>query len=128
MIRIISSLLAKASAILLIATTVVWLFRLAVDKGVIKESSKMFQFTKFLQNYHKIMGKLLFICALIHGILSSARLLSLNYGTYSFVAIFALSISCAFHKEDKDKVWKIIHRLISIAAFALFVIHIVDIA
>lgn len=121
-------LLAKVSAILLLATTFVWLLRILVDKGKIKQGSKMYGFTKFLQKYHQIMGKLLLLSAVVHGILSSEKLFSFNFGSLTTAAIFLLALSFAFHKDSNDKAWKIVHRLLSLGTFALFVVHVVSIA
>ena len=92
----ISSFLAWISVILLGLTMLLWLIRIATDKKWFKEGSKLYEFHEKMKKPHEMLGALLVITALVHGILSSAKILSFNWGTASFVAIILLCISRAF--------------------------------
>lgn len=124
---IISSMLAKISAILMILTIAVWPLKAGEEKEWMKKDGKLTKVYKGLEKSHQILGKILILSALAHGIMSSGKLFSLNSGTACWVMAVVLGIMTAFKKESNEKTWKIFHRSISVIAFALMVVHIVTV-
>ena len=125
--NIISSLLAKVSTILMILTIGIWALRAGIEKGRIKKEGRLGRAYERLKRSHQLMGKLLILAALVHGIMSSEKLFSLNWGTACWAAAIIIGITAAFKKEDNEKLWKAVHRAISILAFALMIVHIVTV-
>ena len=57
--------------------------------------------------------------------LSSAKILSFNWGTASFVAIILLGISRAFLKDENVEKWRIPHRILGIISVAFLIAHLI---
>jgi|GEM_PF-2229724 len=123
---IISRILAWLSVVLLILTMLLWFIRIGSDKKWFKQKGEKSLHEK-MKKPHEILGGLLFITSLVHGILSSAKLLSFNWGTASFVAILLLGASCSFKKEENVEKWRIPHRIVGILAVAFLIVHLITI-
>lgn len=124
--EIISTILAKISVIIFIFTLLMWLFRVSSEKNWFKMKNGKSLHDK-LKKPHEIFGKILILTSLVHGILSSEKLLSLNYGTASFVMIFLVGVSCAFKKDSNVNRWRLPHKIIGIVALILLIIHLITV-
>ena len=125
---IISSLLAKIATFCMILSIGIWLLRVLIEKGSIKKNGKLEGFYNKLVDRHTLIGKILVLSALAHGIMSSDKLLSLNLGTICWVLSILLGVSAAFKKDDNEEVWFKAHRALSIITFIVMVVHIVTVS
>ncbi|MDX1358640.1 MAG: hypothetical protein R3232_07410, partial [Clostridia bacterium] len=118
--------LAWISVFLAIFLAVAYLTR----KAVIKIPSKrefFINLNKNLRKHHKIIGAALILTGLIHGIFSSDKLFSLNWGTALWIVSILLGISWMLRKKlTGKKNWMYFHRLLVIVFSLSIVIHVVD--
>lgn len=119
--EIINTIFAKLSSVLLIFTILLWLFRI-VDN---KKKDNINNIYKKTKGFHKAAGKLLIITSLIHGLLAPVKILSLNFGTATFITVFIIAISCAFQNDTNLNKWLIPHRFLALVAFAFMVLHLI---
>ncbi len=124
---IISSILAKISTIALVFATILWIFRIMVEKGMVKKEGKSKRFYEWLKKRHQAIGEVLILSALVHGIVSSDKLFSLNWGTICWIMCILLGATAAFKNNKNEKNWFMLHRGMSIASFVLMVVHIVSV-
>jgi uncharacterized membrane protein len=128
MVSVISTLLAKIAAIIMILSIALWPLGVCVNKVKIKSATKVYRFYEWNKKYHAIMGKVMILAGVAHGILAPQNILSLNWGTACIVCAVLLGASSAFKKESNEKAWVMAHRILSVIAFAAMVMHIVNVA
>ncbi|MBN1623998.1 MAG: hypothetical protein JW903_06490, partial [Clostridia bacterium] len=83
---------------------------------------------KALRKHHKLIGIILIVTALVHGIFSSEKVLSINLGTVSWILSILLGINWMLRKKlIKFKGWMFYHRILVIVFSLSIVIHVVDV-
>ncbi|MEX1377165.1 MAG: FMN-binding protein [Eubacteriales bacterium] len=118
---------AWLSVVLLIMVVVIWIFRILVQKKIVSKESFIYKANRMLRKYHKFTGIGFLAVALVHGVLSSAELLSINWGSASFFFILFMSIGYLIKKKMTRKVWLNIHRALTAAVAITFIIHLFDV-
>ncbi len=124
---ILNVIFAWISVALLFVLMVIWLLRLGIKNGWIPPRSFFGRMNRTLRKLHNWLGVVFIATALVHGIYSSAKLFSFNYGTICIVAGILLGVMFLFKSRMRRKVWLNIHRVLSVAAVALLVIHLFDV-
>ena len=82
---------------------------------------------KALRKYHKWIGAVLIITGVLHGIFSSEKLFSINWGTGLWALSILLGISWMMKKKlTGKKNWMYFHRLLVILFSISIVIHVID--
>jgi len=105
--------------------TVIWGLRLLYKKTKIAWIQKL---NKALRRHHKLIGMLLIVTALVHGLFSSDKVLSLNWGTANWVVSILLGLSWMLRKKLHLKKWWIyIHRSLTILFVGVLVIHVFNV-
>lgn len=113
---------AVALAALLI---IIWALRLINKKFKIGWVKKL---NCRLRKHHKLIGIMLIVVSVVHGILSSEALLSFNWGTGIVIISILLGLSWMLRKKlQLKKWWMYIHRALSITFAAMLVIHIINV-
>lgn len=119
---IILAWVAVALSFLLI---VIWALRLINKRKKITWVQKL---NRSLRKHHKVIGLFLIFTALIHGLLSSESVFSLNWGTANWIVSILLGLSWLLRKKlSLKKWWMYIHRILTVAFVALLVIHIISV-
>jgi len=118
---------AWLSVVLLFVIVVIWVLRILVQKKIVMKDTFLFNANRFLRKYHKWAGVAFVSIALIHGVLSSAELLSLNWGSACFFGIVIISLSYLIKQKMTRKVWVNIHRVLTISIVLAFAIHLLDV-
>ncbi|MDD3393323.1 MAG: FMN-binding protein [Anaerotignum sp.] len=120
--------LAWVSVGLMLALSIIYLLRVVNKYFFNNQNETMKKWNKSLRKHHKWMGILIIFTGLLHGILSSFNVLSLNFGTILLVSFFLLAFSFMFRRIfKKGIVWMKIHRLLTALAFVLLVFHLVEV-
>lgn len=87
----------------------------------------LIKLNKALRRHHKIIGAALVITGLLHGIFSSDKLFSMNWGTYLWIISILLGISWMLKKKlSGKKNWMYYHRILVFLFTISIVIHVVD--
>jgi len=86
----------------------------------------LFKWNKKLRKYHKPMGILAIIFALIHGFYSSFQVVSLNKGTLTWLVMIFLGIGYMVRKKLKGR-WAKSHRIMAFIVWVLLVLHIFEV-
>lgn len=115
---------AWLSVILLVLVVVIWILRILVQKKIVPKNSFLFKANITLRRYHKTIGILFLVIALIHGMLSSFKVLSLNWGSISFMFMTIMGLSYMFKKIVPRKIWANSHRILTVLVVLTFAIHI----
>lgn len=83
---------------------------------------------KRLRKVHMPLGLVALVAGLVHGLLSSDLVWSLNLGTVAWVATLLLGLSFMMRKRlNQWKSWMKIHRVITIALAGLIVVHVINV-
>jgi len=118
---------AWTSVVLLIMVIIIWILRVLVQKKIVSKESFIFKANRTLRKYHKITGVAFLIIALIHGLLSSANVISLNMGSICFFFILIMSLSYIIKSRLSRKLWLNIHRVLTIMVALTFAIHLKEV-
>ncbi|MBN2878232.1 MAG: FMN-binding protein [Clostridia bacterium] len=118
---------AWLSVVLLFVVVVIWVLRILVQKKIVIKDTFLFNANRVLRKYHKWAGIAFVSIALIHGILSSAELLSLNWGSACFFGIVIISLSYLIKQKMTRKIWLNIHRVLTISIVITFAVHLLDV-
>jgi uncharacterized protein with FMN-binding domain len=118
--------LAWISVLLAIFLAVAYLTR----KAIIRIPSKrefFIRLNKNIRKHHKLIGVALILTGLIHGIFSSDKLFSINWGTALWIVSILLGISWMLRKKITGrKSWMLFHRLLVILFSVSIFIHVID--
>jgi uncharacterized protein with FMN-binding domain len=118
---------AWVSVFLTIALCIVYVLRKAIVKTKGK-SPYLIKMNKSLRKHHKLIGILLVATGLIHGYFSSEKVLSLNWGTVSWVVTILLGLNWMARKAlAKYKGWIYYHRVLTAIFLLTIVVHVVDV-
>jgi len=116
---------AWITLILAFLLIVIWALRLINKKKKIVWVQKA---NRTLRRHHKLVGILLIGTALIHGIFSSDKLFSLNWGTANWIVSILLGLSWLFRKKFNPRKWWIyVHRTLTVAFAGIFLVHILSV-
>ena len=118
---------AWASVVLLFVVIIIWILRILVQKKVVSKDSFIYKSNRFLRKFHKYFGASFLIIAFIHGVLSSAEILSINWGSISFLFIAVMSMLYLIKKKIQRKTWVNIHRVLTLAVVLTFGLHLFDV-
>lgn len=121
--------LAWMSVGLMIALSIIYLLRIANKYFFSNQNETLKKWNKSLRKHHKWIGILIIFTGLLHGILSSFNVLSLNFGTILLVTFILLAFSFMFRRIfKKGIVWIKIHRLLTALAFILLIFHLIEVS
>ncbi|MCD6321651.1 MAG: FMN-binding protein [Clostridiales bacterium] len=119
--------LAWISVFLALFLTVAYLIRKAIIKFP-KRRGFFIKLNKALRKYHKWIGAVLIITGVLHGIFSSEKLFSINWGTGLWVLSILLGITWMMRKKlTGKKNWMFFHRLLVVLFSISIVIHVIDV-
>lgn len=119
--------LAWISVILTVLLAVIYMLRKLLRRSERLKAS-LASLNRFLRKHHKILGLVLILTGLVHGLFSSDSVWSLNWGTVSWVFSILLGLNWLFKKQvSSRKGWMFDHRLLTIVFVAILVIHIIDV-
>ncbi len=118
---------AKISTILAIVLSIIYILRVVNKKYFNGENSLLKFINMVLRKHHKLIGIILIITGLVHGIYSSEPVLSLNLGTICWVLSILLGASWMFRKSFKKKVWIYHHRVLTVIFLISLAAHIVQV-
>lgn len=119
--------LAWVSVLLAIILAVSYLTRKAIIKFP-KKRKFFIKLNKGLRKYHKWIGAALIVTGLVHGLFSTDKLFSLNWGTANFVFSILLGISWMLKKKLTGKRnWMFFHRILVVLFSLSLVIHVIDV-
>jgi len=118
--------LAWISVLLAIILTIAYLTRKAIIKFP-KSRGFFIKLNKALRKYHKWIGAALIITGVLHGIFSSDKLFSINWGTANLICSILLGISWMLKKKLTGKRnWMFFHRILVVIFSISLIIHVVD--
>lgn len=128
MILLINVVSAWISVGLVIALSIIWLMRLYIKKHGIKKERDVYRLNRMLRKYHKWTGISFVVIASVHGLLSSYKLLSLNFGTLIVVLSLLMGITYYLRKKfNKGSSWLSIHRALTLMILILIPVHIIEV-
>ncbi len=117
--------LAWVSVALAVLLIIIWALRIINKKKKIPWIKKL---NCTLRRHHKIIGILLVVTSVVHGILSSDVLLSFNWGTAIAIVAILLGLSWLLRKKlQLKKWWMYIHRSLTAVFVAILVVHVVNV-
>lgn len=119
---------AWLSVLLLALVAVIWILRIMVQKKAVPKNSFLYRVNITLRRYHKAIGILFLIIALIHGMLSSFDVLSLNWGSISFLFMAIMGLSYMLKKKVQRKIWVNSHRVLTVLVVLTFAVHIDEVS
>jgi len=100
-------------------------------KAIIKYPQKRgfyIKLNKGIRKNHKLIGIVLIITGLIHGIFSSGNLFTLNLGTVTMLLSIALGVSWMLRKKITGRNnWMHWHRVLVVVFIATIFLHVVDV-
>ena len=118
--------LAWISVFLALFLAMAYLTRKAIIKFP-KGRGFFIKLNKALRKYHKWIGAVLIITGVLHGIFSSEKLFSINWGTGLWALSILLGISWMMKKKlTGKKNWMYFHRLLVVLFSISIVIHVID--
>lgn len=110
-------MMAWVATFLFVLSSVIYLLKF--NKRITK--TKIY---KFLRKRHIAISKLLIVTSIIHGYLSSYKLLSLNAGSITLFVFILLALSFYLRKKLKiNKTWIIYHRYLTLIALIVLALH-----
>ena len=120
----INILFAWFALVLSFLLIVIWLLRVIYKNKKIPWIHKV---NRVLRRRHKIIGLLLIGTALVHGLFSSDRVFSLNWGTANWAVSILLGLSWLLRKKlNLKKWWLYIHRGLTAGFIGLLFVHIIN--
>lgn len=118
---------AWAAVILAVILAVVYITRkLAAVNTNLANRFKLIN--KSLRKHHKLLGILLILVGLVHGVLSSEKVLSFNIGTITWVVSILLGLNFMLRRFlSKYHGWMYYHRVLTLVFVAAIILHVVDV-
>ncbi|MGL4774015.1 MAG: FMN-binding protein [Clostridium sp.] len=107
--------------------SVIWIIRIMqrkMPKGKNKDIAT--SINKYLRKNHINLGYIFIISSFIHGMLSSFSIISLNYGTLTFIIGLAIGYTY-MDKANLGKKWIKYHRQLTLLIIWLTVVHIIEV-
>lgn len=120
---LLSVIFAWIAAISVILLSIIYVLRKVAGK---KKGSSLYKLNKVLRKYHKPLGIIAIITGFIHGLYSALPILSGNKGTILLVVMILLGLGFMLRKKMRGK-WAISHRIMSVIACVLLVLHILEV-
>lgn len=118
---------AWISIILTATLSIIYILRKIIIKSKNK-SPYLLSINKALRKHHKLLGIILVITGLIHGIFSSESVFSLNFGTLAWVVSILLGLNWMVRKKlAKYKGWIYYHRILTVLFILTIFLHIVQV-
>lgn len=118
--------LAWISVLLALILAVAYFTRKAIIKFP-KSRNFFIKLNKGLRKYHKWIGATLILTGVLHGIFSTDKLFSINWGTGNFILSILLGISWMMKKQlTGKKNWMFFHRILVVLFSISLVVHVVD--
>ena len=124
---ILNVIFAWLSVLLLILLMIIWVLRLGVKRKWFSAKSFFGRMNRQLRVAHNWLGVIFIITALIHGFSSSVKVVSLNWGSLSFLLGIILGVMFLFKRYMNRKVWLNSHRILSVLAVVTLIIHLIDV-
>lgn len=118
---------AWASVALLVLVSAIWILRILVQNKIVAKQSVLFRCNRSLRKYHKLVGIAFLVVAFIHGVLSSNKVFSINWGSASFFIILIMGVSYLVKYRVTRKVWLGVHRILTIGVIATLIIHLISV-
>ncbi len=107
---------------------IIWRLRIVIKKRGLGRDDQINIWNKRLRKAHKATGIAFAVVGLIHGLLSSVPVLSLNKGTLITVLGIAMGLTYYFRKRFKNRAfWIKLHRVLTILILILIPIHIIEV-
>lgn len=93
-----------------------------------KNQSKYKKLNLVMKKFHILFGILMIISGFLHGVFSSEKILSFNFGTYTLVLCLAVACVWSFRKLFiKRGVWIKYHRVLTLLLLISIIIHVIDV-
>ena len=82
-----------------------------------------------MRRHHKILGLILIVTGLLHGLFSSEKVWTLNLGTIAWVlSVLLLGLNWLFKKElPVRKGWMYYHRALTVAFTVILLMHVANV-
>lgn len=118
---------AWISVFLVIILSIIYILRKIATKSN-NRNSIITKINTALRKHHRLIGILLMLTGLIHGLFSSQNVFSFNIGTLTWVFSILLGINWMLRKYlSKHKGWMFYHRLLTVIFIIVIGIHVVDV-
>lgn len=128
MLLLLNVTLAWVSVGLMVALSIIYLLRIGNKYIFDNKNETLKKWNKQLRKHHRWMGILIIFTGLLHGILSSYHVLSFNLGSILFVVFLLLGLSFMVRRIfSKGTTWIKLHRFLTILAFILLILHLVEV-
>jgi uncharacterized protein with FMN-binding domain len=118
---------AWISILLAVVLSIIYVLR----KLIVKSKGKnlyLLALNKNLRKHHKLLGILLVITGLIHGLFSSQSILSFSLGTIAWIVSVLLGLNWMTRKKlSKYKGWIYYHRILTLVFILTIVLHVVQV-
>lgn len=119
--------LAWISVILGFLLSIIYILRI-VNRTSRNSLSMLVSLNKNLRKYHIVLGVLLIITGLVHGISSSQSVFSFNLGTLCWIISILLGISWIIRKKFKKGItWIKLHRVLTVIFVVSIIWHVIDV-
>lgn len=118
---------AWVSTLLGVLCVIIWAMRVYIHRASKHGNLQLKAWNRLLRKHHKHIGWALVASGLIHGILSSQKLLSVNLGSLLWLSSLLLGISFLVRKRLKNPCWMTWHKGITLAFALLIVLHLIDV-
>ncbi|MFL0245727.1 FMN-binding protein [Candidatus Clostridium stratigraminis] len=124
MITFLDTGFAKIATFIALLLTIIYFLRVGNKKFFNNKNKILKDINKALRKYHKVMGIILIIMGLIHGIFSSESIFSFNLGTASLILSILLGLSFMLRSKFKNKSWMYYHRALTVLFSVVLILHI----
>lgn len=125
-----NSWVAWISVALAVALSSIYILREMIVRSNTKKGklySSIVYVNKYLRKSHKLLGMLLIVTGLVHGIFSNQSIISLNMGTVTWVLSILLGLNWNARKYkfiNKSRMYY--HRILAVVFTISLVIHLAD--
>jgi len=119
--------LARINLVIIILLSVIYILRKIIQKNFDKTGGFINTLNRLLRQYHKTMGVFAIILGLVHGLLSSDNVFTLNLGTCSWLFLVLLGASWYYKLKLKRKGWMYYHQILAVLFISTLFFHIVDV-
>lgn len=118
---------AWLAVVLAILLSIIYILRY-IRKRESRYTLAIKKFNAFLRRHHKAMGIALVVLGLIHGLVSSESVFTINIGTISWIVSILLGINWLIRKKfSMQKGWMYYHRVLTLLFLVLVLWHVVDV-
>lgn len=120
--------MAWLTVILMVLLSVIYLFRRWIQEIGLPKDSRVRTINRRLRKPHKWLGLAALATGLVHGIYSSAAVISPNKGTILWVVFILMGLSWMFRKNlSRWKPWIKVHRMLCLASAFFLVLHVLEV-